>query len=237
MLLLATMAGCATPSLPRGSSWVRATDTPSAPPPLRSGYSTEHPGPGCDPLQPAHVWSVGARYRSHGTDVEHSDTSAQCGSDGLLVTRHDDTEHGATVWLTNPGEEPLADNYRFQVTARVVKGSDQTALLLDVDDQTNYGGEVLELFPDGQWEIFSVDDQTDEARSPDSTGKLEAMPETLTLQAEVHSQEMSFSLSGQHLATVRESHYRQTNGIGFALYDEHLPGISALFSHFVYTPL
>src|SRR5579884_4343597 len=79
-------------------------------------YTAEIPGPGCN--SDTALWSGGTQHHEKNGDVDDPNTSFICKKNGLLIVRFAPYDVFGTAFFSNPAGEPLANNYRVQVTDR-----------------------------------------------------------------------------------------------------------------------
>lgn|GEM_PF-2094648 len=132
-------------------------------------------------------------------------------------------------------------------TLTVVAASDTASFALGVRNQggapatsglnNGYGDDALTVGVDGNWEAVRFNDTTGVADTRFSIGFIQPA-KSFTLAAEVDGPLMTFSINGQKVTTVVDTTYPDGYGIDFGISDPDAKSPpSALFSHFVYTPL
>ncbi|MBE3561493.1 MAG: hypothetical protein IMW89_20070 [Ktedonobacteraceae bacterium] len=212
-------------------------------------YTAALPGPDCDPGWGR--WMVGNRHTEDQRDVFDPSTVLVCRPNGLLVTRKsayavsgDVHFYGTDLWKSDLGHSyQFPPDYRVSVRAAIVQGSDTTSVNLHVRWPQSYGGYSFEARANGIWLIWRYD----RYGHPDKRLALGFLPQPtkqFTLAVEVHRNAMIYALNGVQLAQVSDSTYDSTTSLSFGVADSEAPpdtasdkAPSALFSHFVYTPL
>ena len=253
-LVLLLGAGLLVRYAPRSSP----TTTPNAL--LNHPYTAAVPGPGCD--AGGANWQTGVYYKAPVTPTASTTTPVQgtptlqvvtdnstvitCQQNGLLLKHTAHFDALADVFFATDGLA-LPRHFSTQITATVVSATGTADFVLGVRNQggapttsgpdNGYGDDSLEVGVDGRWEAVRTNDTTDEVDARFSTGFVQPA-KSFTLVAEVDGPLMMFWINGQKVTTIVDTTYPDSYGIDFGIGD---PGAksapSALFSHFVYTPL
>jgi hypothetical protein len=173
-------------------------------------------------------------------------TVTTCQQNGLLVKHNAHFDLLADVFFASDGLA-LPRHFSTQITATVVAATGTADFELGVRNQSGapttngpnngYGDDSLDVRVDGSWEAVRTNDTTDEVDARFSRGFVQPA-KSFTLAAEVDGPLMLFSINGQKVTTVVDTTYPGSYGIDFGISnpDAKSPP-SALFSHFVYTPL
>lgn len=201
-------------------------------------YTAEIPGPGCN--SDRDLWVGGAQRHEKNGDVDDSNTSFACRKDGLLIIRFTPYYVFGTAFFRNrnPEAEPLANNYRVQITARIIHGDPNATVDLSVHGQSRYGSDSIMVSSDGSWSEETFDNLTSAKIRTLTSGKLARSPTTITIIAEVHGASVSATINDIKMKTVKDPDYNTTSYIGMGISDVGAASSpEALFSHFVYTPL
>ncbi len=224
-------------------------------------YTAAVPGPGCD--AGGANWLTGAYYKApvtptastattpvRGTPtlqvITDNSTVTTCQQNGLLVKHNAHFDVLADVFFASNGLA-LPRHFSTQITATVVAATGTAYFHLGVRNQggapttsgpnNGYGDDSLEVGVYGRWDAVRYNDTTDKVDARFSTGFVQPA-KSFTLAAEVNGPLMMFLINGQKVTTVVDTTYPGSYGIDFGIGD---PGAksapSALFSHFVYTPL
>ena len=238
---------------------IQATTTNNAL--LDHPYTAAVPGPGCD--AGGANWQTGLYYKAPVTPTASTATTpvqgtptlqvitdnsivTTCQQHGLLVKHTAHFDVFANIFFDSDGLA-LPRHFSTQITATVVAASDTASFALGVRNQggapttsgpnNGYGDDTLTIGVNGSWEAMRVNDTTGAADARFTRGFV-TPAKTFTLAAEVDGPLMTFSINGQNVTTVVDTTYPSSYGIDFGIGD---PGAksapSALFSHFVYTPL
>jgi hypothetical protein len=216
---------------------------------LTRPYSATVPGSRCD-LGGAR-WAIG-QYFKVSSDVQETpqtvfDTTTEmtCKPDGLLVTKKDHFNYYATLVFEDRDSTALPRHFKTQITSTIVS-SQQASVELGVrvqkpaitdSENSGYGNDTLTVREDGAWEVRRVGNASGSVTAVLAHGKVQSA-KTFTLAAEVDGPAMTFSINGSTVATVSDSTYQSSHGISFGVADPTAKSsLSALFSHFTYTPL
>jgi hypothetical protein len=238
---------------------IQATTTTNAL--LDHPYTAAVPGPGCD--AGGANWQTGLYYKTPVTPTASTattpvqgtptlqvvtDTSivTTCQQNGLLVKHTAHFDLLADVFFASDGLA-LPHHFSTQITATVVAATGTADLELGVRNQSGapttngpnngYGDDSLAVRVDGSWEAVRTNNTTDEVDARFSRGFVQPA-KSFTLAAEVDGPLMTFSINGQKVTTVVDTTYPDSYGITFGIADHDAKSPpSALFSHFVYTPL
>ncbi len=199
-------------------------------------YAAEVPGPGCN--RDGALWSGGNMHHEKNGDVDDPNTSFICRKDGLMIIRFTPYYVFGATFFKNPGGEPLASNYRVQITARIIHGDPNATVDLSVHGQSRYGSESIAVGSDGSWLEETFDNTTGLKIRTLASGTLARPPATITIVAEVHGASVSAIIDGVKMKTVKDPDYSTTSYIAMGVADVGAANSpEALFSHFVYTPL
>jgi hypothetical protein len=199
-------------------------------------YTVEVPGPGCN--QDAALWSGGNQHHEKNGDVDDPNTSFICRKNGLLIIRFTPYYVFGMAFFKNPEGEPLANNYRVQITAQIMHGDPNATVDLSVHGQSRYGSDSITVSSDGNWSEETFDNTTGSKIRTLASGRLAQPPTTITIVAEVHGASVSATINGVKMKTVKDPDYNTTSYIGMGISDVGAASSpEALFSHFVYTPL
>ncbi len=238
---------------------IQATTTTNAL--LDRPYTAVVPGPGCD--AGGANWQTGLYYKAPVTPTASTATASvqgtptfqvvtdnsivtTCQHNGLLVKHTAHFDAIADVFFATDGLA-LPHHFSTQITATVVAATGMAEFALGVRNQSGapttnglnngYGDDSLDVGVDGRWETVRYNDTTDQVDARFSTGFVQPA-KTFILAAEVDGPLMIFSINGQKVTTVVDTTYPSSYGLDFGIsdYDAKSPP-SALFSHFVYTPL
>jgi hypothetical protein len=216
---------------------------------LTRPYSATVPGSRCD-LGGAR-WAIG-QYFKISSNVQETpqtafDTTTEmiCKPDGLLMTKKDHFNYYATLVFEDRDSTALPRHFKTQITATIVS-SQQASVELGVrvqkpgtadSEDSGYGNDTLTVREDGTWEIRRVGNTTGSVAAVLAHGKVQPA-KTFTLAAEVNGPVMTFSINDHMIATVSDTTYQNSHGISFGVADPTAKSsLSALFSHFTYTPL
>ncbi len=228
---------------------------------LNHPYTAVVPGPGCD--AGGANWQTGEYYKVPVTPtastattpvkgtptlqvVTDNSTVTTCQQNGLLVKHNAHFDAFANIFFASYGLA-LPHHFRTQITATIVAATGTADFDLGVRNQSGapttsgpnngYGDDTLIVGVDGSWEAVRVNDTIGAADARFTRGFV-TPAKTFTLAAEVNGPLMTFSINGQKVTTVVDTTYPSSYGIDFGISN---PGAksppSALFSHFVYTPL
>jgi len=228
---------------------------------LDRSYTAAVPGPGCD--AGGANWLVSGIYKApvtptastaatpaQGTPtlqvIVDNSTVTTCRQHGLLVTHNAHFDSYAEIIFDSNGLA-LPHHFSTQITATIVAATGTAGFTLGVRKQSGaptasgsdngYGDDSLDVGVDGSWEAVRTNDTTDQVDARFSTGFIQPA-KSFTLAAEVSGPLMIFSINGQKMTTVVDTTYPDGYGIDFGISDPDTKSPpSALFSHFVYTPL
>ena len=237
---------------------IQATTTNNAL--LNHPYTAAVPGPGCD--AGGANWQTGVYYKAPVTPTASATTPVQstptlqvvtdnstvttCQHNGLLVKHTAHFDALADVFFATEGLA-LPRHFSTQITATIVAASDTASFALGVRNQggaptasglnNGFGDDIFTVGVDGRWEAVRYNDTTDAVDTHFGRGFVQPA-KTFTLAAEVDGPLMTFSINGQKVTTVVDTTYPDSYGIDFGISDPDAKSPpSALFSHFVYTPL
>jgi hypothetical protein len=224
-------------------------------------YTAAVPGPGCD--AGGANWQTGLYYKApvtptastaatpvQGTPtlqvVTDNSIVTTCQQNGLLVKHTAHFDAFANIFFDSDGLA-LPRHFSTQITATVVAATDTARFILGVRNQggapatsgfnNGYGDDALTVGVDGNWKAVHYNDTTGVADTRFSRGFVQPA-KSFTLAAEVDGPLMTFSINGQKVTTVVDTTYPNSYGIDFGVGDYGAKSApSALFSHFVYTPL
>ncbi len=224
-------------------------------------YTAAVPGPGCD--AGGANWQTGEYYKApvtptastattpvQGTPtpqiIVDNSTVTTCQQNGLLVKHTAHFDLLAEVFFASNGLA-LPRHFSTQITATIVAATGTAYFHLGVRNQggapttsgpnNGYGDDSLEVGVYGRWDAVRYNDTTDKMDARFSTGFVQPA-KSFTLAAEVDGSLMTFSINGQKVTTVVDTIYPDSYGIDFGISDPDAKSApSALFSHFVYTPL
>ncbi|GHO99213.1 hypothetical protein KSF_092610 [Reticulibacter mediterranei] len=216
---------------------------------LTRPYSATVPGSRCD-LGGAR-WAIGQYFKTSSgvqeTPQTAFDTTTEmtCKPDGLLVTKKDHFNYYATLVFEDRDSTALPRHFKTQITSTIVS-SQQASVELGVrvqkpgitdSEDSGYGNDTLTVREDGTWEVRRVGNTSGSVAAVLAHGKVQPA-KTFTLAAEVNGPAMTFSINGHTVATVSDTTYQNSHGISFGVADPTAKSsLSALFSHFTYTPL
>jgi hypothetical protein len=199
-------------------------------------YTAEVPGPGCD--HHGALWRGGNMRHEKNSDVDDPNTSFVCRKDGLLIIRFTPYYVFGAAFFEDPTGTPLSNNYRVQVTARVMHGDPNATVALSVHGQSRYGSDSISVSSDGRWLEETFNNTTASRMNTLASGTLAQPPSTITIVAEVHGASVSATINGTHIKMVKDPDYSTTSYISIGVADSGAANSpEALFSHFVYTPL
>jgi hypothetical protein len=216
---------------------------------LTRPYSATVPGSRCD-LGGAR-WAIGQYFKTSSNVQEtpqtafDTTTEMTCKPDGLLVTKKDHFNYYATLVFEDRDSTALPRHFKTQITSTIVS-SQQASVELGVrvqkpaitaSEDSGYGNDTLTVREDGTWEVRRVGNTSGSVAAVLAHGKVQPA-KTFTLAAEVNGPAMTFSINDHTVATVSDTTYQNSHGISFGVADPTAKSsLSALFSHFTYTPL
>ncbi len=195
---------------------VAATATP---PP---SYTSETPGLYCD----------------HGHAVWRKSQNVQitCAANGTLLNVQKDD--GYLEYTTfEPLFSTIPNDYRLDVQTTFESGDANTMAYLTVHEQVPYGCQFFAARANGSWFIERLNKQGHFDGELDG-GRFDTTAKTLNLQVEVHGGNMVYTINGQNVSSITDNTYLSSVNLAFGVFDPHgTKPYSALFTHFVYTPL
>jgi hypothetical protein len=194
--------------------------SPTATPLL--SYTADNPGLNCD----------------HGDAIWRTLQQAQltCQPNGTLLSVLADNGLLRGV-VFEPPTNPIPQDYRVAVQATFASGDANTAVFINVHQQLPYGSQVFVARANGRWFIYRLNSQGKVDVNLDG-GNYAPPAKTLTLQVEVHGGNMVYTINGQSVSAINDNTYLTSLNLLFGIYDvQGTTPFSALFTHFVYTPL
>ena len=219
---------------------------------LTHPYSASVPGSSCD-LGGAR-WGVGQYFKAPTTapgtpaaqTIFDSSTEMICKPDGLQITKKDHFNYYATIVFEDRDQNALPQHFKTQITATIISSSQQASVELGVRMQNSarngsynsgYGNNTFTVKENGQWEVRRISNTSSAVEAILASGSVQPA-KTFTLSAEVNGPLMIFAINGNIVSTVIDTTYQNSHGISFGIADPAAKSpLSALFSHFTYTPL
>lgn len=222
---------------------------------LTHPYNAPVPGSSCD-LGGAR-WGVGQYFKAPTTStssqaipatqaVFDSSTEMTCKPSGLQITKKDNFNYYATVVFEDRDQNALPQHFKTQITAMILSSSPQASVELGVRMQkpgkdgtynSGYGNNTFIVKENGQWEIRRLSNTSSAVAAILASGTVQPA-KSFTISAEVNGSLMIFALNGNTVSTVIDTTYSSSHGISFGIADPAARApLSALFSHFAYTPL
>ncbi len=171
-----------------------------------------------------------------------ADTETQCQKDGLLITRIQQFAYSQSVSFngihTSSASFNFPAHYRVQVDAEFQDGDDQAAIAINVHCQNKYGCQAFVVHKNSYWSIVRYKNSDASVEKTLARGYLPAPQKKMTLTVEVHNNLMTFSVNGMPVTTLSDMTFTTTHSLKLGLTDTTATfPVSALFSHFRYTPL
>jgi hypothetical protein len=217
-----------------------------ADPLLTRPYAATAPGSRCD-LGGAR-WAIGQYFKAASSSQEtvfDATSEMSCKSDGLLVTKKDHFGDYTTLVFEDRDSTALPHHFKTQISATILS-SQKASIELGVrvqkpaataNENSGYGNDTLTVCEDGTWEVRRVGDTSGTVATVLAHGTVQPT-KAFTLAAEVNGPVMAFSINEHVVATVSDITYPTSHGISFGVVDPTAKAaLSALFSHFTYTPL
>jgi hypothetical protein len=222
---------------------------------LTHPYTAAVPGSSCD-LGGAR-WGVGQYFKAPSTAISaqstpatqavfDSSTEMTCKPDGLQITKKDNFNYYATVVFEDRDQNALPQHFKTHITATIVSSSSQASVELGVRMQkpgkdgsynSGYGNNTFTVKENGQWEVRRISNTSSAVAAILASGSVQPA-KSFTLSAEVNGSLMIFAINGNTVSMVIDTTYQNSHGISFGIADPAAKSpLSALFSHFAYTPL
>jgi len=222
---------------------------------LTHPYTATVPGGSCD--RGGARWGVGQYFKAPSTATSQQTTPASqamfdsstemtCKPDGLQITKKDNFNYYATVVFEDRDQNALPQHFKTQITATISSSSPQASVELGVRMQkpgkdgsynSGYGNNTFTIKENGQWEVRRISNTSSAVAAILANGTVQPA-KSFTLSAEVNGPLMIFAINGTTVSTVIDTTYQNSHGISFGIADPAAKApLTALFSHFAYTPL